>query len=42
MTSIGAAIIDQQLNMATEAAKGRRGTDAMTSVARATCRCTRR
>ena len=32
MTSIGAGLIDQQLNMATEAAKGAQGTDAMTAV----------
>jgi AAA family ATP:ADP antiporter len=32
MTSIGAGLIDQQLSMATEAAKGAEGTDAMTAV----------
>ena len=32
MTSIGAGLIDQQLSMATEAAKGAQGTDAMTAV----------
>ena len=32
MTSIGAGLIDQQLSMATEAAKGSQGTDAMTAV----------
>jgi ATP:ADP antiporter, AAA family len=32
MTSIGAGLIDQQLSMATEAAKGRESTDAMTEV----------
>ena len=32
MTSIGAGLIDQQLSMATEAAKGSEGTDAMTAV----------
>jgi ATP:ADP antiporter, AAA family len=32
MTSIGAGLIDQQLSMATEAAKGSQGTDAMTVV----------
>ena len=41
MTSIGAGLIDQQLNMATEAAKGAQGTDAMTASS-PTCRCTRR